>query len=315
MLGAAMIQCSTAPAATATTTTTAATTNTNSGAFMTSTTSAANSNFHTSGRKSILIRKNENRIKKTVRFASEEELIDLVPKVTELSTKERKIQWFDHGDFVNFKTESKNIGRDCRYMGYGDFLSDAFGGDQQINQHAFNTWASHGHSRRGLERCANSQHDQQRKEYQEVVIRSVLEAQQHQQDHQQEENQEQQQQAQQNRSLNNRADVAANYLAKVSRHHSKRAEIFALRMGHADAVAVSEMSKLRRRASDPFLTRRKSLTMVRPSSSAGGESPVFYESPRMVAQQGTGNHHVAFLQRLSSRRLLTRKEQECNDGR
>ena len=119
---------------------------------------------------------------KSVRFPQEES--DLASQVIEIenrldiSEEDKKTLWSSRSDCHFCRSSARVISKEAERYGYSKNLDGVYvTAASEAIQHKLNMWVLHGHSRRGLERWANTSHGQSRKEDQFIYIKGIINAQ------------------------------------------------------------------------------------------------------------------------------------------
>ena len=122
------------------------------------------------------------RREKSVRFPQEES--DLASQVIEIenrldiSEEDKKTLWSSRSDCHFCRSSARVISKEAERYGYSKNLDGVYvTAVSDVVQHKLNMWVLHGHSRRGLERWANTSHGQARKEDQFIYIKGIINAQ------------------------------------------------------------------------------------------------------------------------------------------
>lgn len=96
-----------------------------------------------------------------------------------MTDDDRKSLWFTRSDYHFSRSTARVISKESERYGHSKQLDGAYVATFAGHvQDALNLWARHGHSRRGLERWANSHHGNVRKDDQYLYQQGVLRAQQ-----------------------------------------------------------------------------------------------------------------------------------------
>ena len=130
--------------------------------------------------------------------------------------------YFTRADYHMSRSAAKVISKEAERYGYSKNLVDTFvstGKSPEI-QDRLNLWCVHGHSRRGLERWANSKHGEDRQQDQFQAIMAVLRA--------------------QDDMLAKSNVLDCEKLRKVSHKATKTSRHFARMMGKADSYAMAQ---------------------------------------------------------------------------
>jgi hypothetical protein len=139
------------------------------------------------------------------------------------SDEQRKDRWFARSDYHFSRQSARVIAKESERYGHSKHLEGVYtSAFSQQAQDMLNLWSLHGHSRRGLERWANSRHGRIRKEDQQMYEQGIL-------------------RAQQELKLKNEGDknAQAERLREVSLVLSRKSRLFAQMMGEADANATA----------------------------------------------------------------------------
>lgn len=143
-----------------------------------------------------------------------------------LTDDDRKCLWYTRSDYHFSRSTARVIAKESERYGHSKQLDGVYVATyaDQV-QDSLNLWARHGHSRRGLERWANSHHGNVRKDDQYMHLQGVLRAQQ---------------------ELKLKEGMVAyasstppeERLREVGHTLSRKARLFAQMMGEADAQAA-----------------------------------------------------------------------------
>jgi len=140
------------------------------------------------------------------------------------SEEDRKNLWYTRSDYHFARSSARVIAKESERYGHSKQLEGVYiSAFQQQAQDALNLWALHGHSRRGLERWANSRHGHVRKDDQYMYQQGVLRA---------------QQEIKLKDSCGGDKQAQAERLREVGFILSRKSRLFAQMMGEADAQAA-----------------------------------------------------------------------------
>ena len=139
--------------------------------------------------------------------------------------EQRKCLWYARSDYHFSKQSARVVAKESERYGHSKHLEGVYisAYSQQV-QDTLNLWALHGHTRRGLERWANSRHGLIRKNDHEMYEQGILRA---------------QQEMKFKNACEGDKDQQAERLREVSLVLSRKSRLFAQMMGEADAKAVA----------------------------------------------------------------------------
>ncbi|KAL3911859.1 MAG: hypothetical protein SGILL_007120 [Bacillariaceae sp.] len=173
--------------------------------------------------------------------------------------EQRKDLWFARSDYHFSRQSARVIAKESERYGHSKHLEGVYisAFSQQV-QDTLNLWALHGHTRRGLERWANSRHGLIRKNDHEMYEQGIL-------------------RTQQEMKLKNACEgdkvKQAERLREVSLVLSRKSRLFAQMMGEADAKAVT---------SDRTATKdskEETLHQIHAAVVAAGHAPAQFRRP------------------------------------
>jgi hypothetical protein len=137
--------------------------------------------------------------------------------------------YFTRTDYQASRSAAKTISKEAERCGYSKNLVDTFSSKSSDIQERLNLWAVHGHSRRGLERWANSKHGEERQQEQFQAIMAVLRA--------------QDDMLAKKSSTGGAAVLDCEKLRKISYKATKTSRHFARMLGKADSYAMAQELK------------------------------------------------------------------------
>lgn len=166
---------------------------------------------------------------------------------------QRKDLWFARSDYHFSRQSARVVAKESERYGHSKHLEgvyiSAFSRPVQDN---LNLWALHGHTRRGLERWANSRHGRIRKDDQQMYEQGILRA---------------QQEIKLKNTCDGDVDRQAERLREVSLVLSRKSRLFAQMMGEADARAVaSDRCSMKD-------SKEKTLHQIQAAVAAAGHAP------------------------------------------
>lgn len=159
--------------------------------------------------------------KRSVRFASGHSVVCLLETREELQA-DKMIEelYFSRAEYQMSRSGAKVISKEAERYGYSKNLDETYSSKSAEIQDRLNLWACHGHSRRGLERWANTKHGEERQQDQFQAIMAVLRA--------------------QDEMISKKNEVDCEKLRKVSHKATKTSRHFARMMGKADSYAMAQ---------------------------------------------------------------------------
>ncbi|GKY99607.1 hypothetical protein MPSEU_000915000 [Mayamaea pseudoterrestris] len=161
--------------------------------------------------------------KKSVSFPSNHEHLHVI--VCLIETREEldlEDLYFTRTDYHSSRTAAKLTSREAERCGYSKNLNETFDAQKSAEiQDKLNLWCVHGHSRRGLERWANSKHGEERQADQFQATMAVL-------------------RAQDDMLCSGKRRVDLEKLRRVSHKATKTSRQFARMMGKADSYAMAQ---------------------------------------------------------------------------
>ena len=179
--------------------------------------SSSSSTSSTSSQKRI-------RPKKSVSFPSlpeELQTVEEVPSRHDLTEEDKKSLWFARSDYHFSRSTARVISKESERYGYSKNLEAVYNTHFcEPTQQLLNLWATHGHSRRGLERWANSSHGKARKDDQCIYLVAL--------------------QNTQSELQKSNYPNAAERLREIGHLLSRKSRLFAQMMGAADEYAAQQ---------------------------------------------------------------------------
>jgi hypothetical protein len=164
------------------------------------------------------------RTKKSVSFPTLPEqlqIVEEVPSRQDLTEDDKKNLWFARSDYQFSRSTARVISKESERYGYSKNLDAVYNTHYcEPTQQRLNMWALHGHSRRGLERWANSPHGKARKDDQCMYLQAL---------------QKTQIELQKSNYPN-----AAERLREIGHLLSRKSRLFAQMMGAADEYAAQQ---------------------------------------------------------------------------
>lgn len=166
------------------------------------------------------------RSNKRVSFPSEDDKRQLAQVVCTLPHREDFTDddlhnlFFSRNDYQMSRSSARVVSKESERYGFSKSLDETYCEKSSAVQERLNEWAVSGHSRRGLERWANSKHGEERQQDQFQAIMTVLRCQ------------------DDMIARNNSIDV--DKLRKVAHKATKTSRHFARMMGKADSYAMAQ---------------------------------------------------------------------------
>jgi hypothetical protein len=128
--------------------------------------------------------------------------------------------FFSRSDYHMTRSAARVVSKESERYGFSKTLQGTYGVEKSVEvQEKLNEWATHGHSRRGLERWANAKHGEERQQDQFQAIMAVLRA--------------------QDDMLARKNKIDEEKLRKISHKSTKLSRQFARMMGKADSYAMA----------------------------------------------------------------------------